>query len=109
MIPRRGEVWRADLGRGKVRPVVIVSRDDNDSARVLTAYVPVTKQYRGTKYEVELPPVRFLDNGSTVNAQGIASGRSEDSDLFLEKIGELYSPAMAKVEEALRYTLGMAN
>ena len=45
--PKPGEIWQADLGLvGKVRPVVIVSREEPDPPRVLFGYVPLTSQYR---------------------------------------------------------------
>ena len=59
MSPKPGEVWLADLGvLAKTRPVVIVSRYDPDPPRVLV--MPLTTQNRGSKYEVEIPRLRFL-------------------------------------------------
>lgn len=74
MSPRPGEVWLADLGlAAKTRPVAIVSRHDPEAPRALTIYVPLTTQNRGSKYEVALPTLAFLDLGSFENVQGIAS------------------------------------
>ena len=74
MNPRPGEVWTADLGfAAKMRPVVIVSREDPDPPRALVVYVPITTQGRGSLYEVDLPGTRFLRAGSVANVQGIAS------------------------------------
>jgi mRNA interferase MazF len=74
MNPRPGEVWLADLGwEGKVRPVVIVSRDDPDPPRSLVVYAPLTTQNRKSAYEVPLPKLRFLKEASVVNVQGIGS------------------------------------
>lgn len=37
MTPKPGEVYKADLGlAGKVRPVLVVSREDADAPRALT-------------------------------------------------------------------------
>ena len=45
MRTKLGDVWLADLGlAAKVRPVVIVSRDDPDPPRALVIYVPLTTQ-----------------------------------------------------------------
>jgi mRNA interferase MazF len=108
MSPRRGEVWSADLGlAAKVRPIIILSRDDPDPPRKITVYVPLTTQNRGSKYEVELPRLSFLTRGSAANLQGIASGATEDETLFLRKLGDLPASAMAKVENALLYTVGI--
>ncbi len=42
LTPKPGEIWQADLGlAGKVRPVVIVLREDPDPPRVLFGYVPL--------------------------------------------------------------------
>lgn len=61
MSPRPGEVWMADLGiTAKTRPVVVVSRYDEDPPRVLVLYVPLTSEDRGSDYEVEMPKLPFL-------------------------------------------------
>lgn len=40
---KRGDVWLVDLRlAAKLRPVVIVSRDDPDPPRALVIYVPLT-------------------------------------------------------------------
>lgn len=50
MSPRPGEVWLADLGMAaKTRPVVVVSRYDEDPPRVLVLYVPLTSEDRGSE------------------------------------------------------------
>lgn len=110
MNPRRGEVWSADLGiAAKVRPVIILSRDDADPPRAITIFVPITGQYRGSKYEVELPRLPFLTPGSTANVQGIGSGESADETLFIRKLGNLPPDALAKIEQALLFCVGMAD
>ena len=69
-----GEVWLADLGMAaKTRPIVIVSREDEDSPRALVIQVPLTSQNRGSRYEVDLGKLRFLSQPSTANVQGMAS------------------------------------
>jgi len=74
MRPRPGEVWLADLGiAAKVRPVVIVSRHDDDPPRALVIYVPLTTQPRGSDYEVEVPKLPFLKAEGAANVQGIGS------------------------------------
>lgn len=74
MNPKPGEVWLADLGlAAKARPVVVVSREDDNPPRALVIYVPLTTQNRGSHYEITLPRLRFLDRDSFVNVQGIGS------------------------------------
>lgn len=61
MSPLPGEVWLADLGMAaKTRPVVVVSRRDEQAPRALAIYVPLTTQNRGSRYEVVIPRLSFL-------------------------------------------------
>ncbi len=70
MAAKPGEVWLADLGlAAKTRPVVILSRDDPQAPRALVDYGPVTTQNRGS----QLGRVRFLNEMSVANVQGIGS------------------------------------
>ncbi len=99
MNPKPGEIWLADLGlAAKVRPVVVVSRADPDPPRVLFIYVPLTTQIRGSRYEVNLGKLPFLDTESTVNVQGIASlPRAR----FERKLGQ------EQVKAAIRFALDL--
>ena len=55
MKTRPGEIWLADLGlAAKTRPVVILSRADENPPRQLAVYVPLATQNRGNAYEMEL-------------------------------------------------------
>lgn len=68
MSPSPGEVWLADLGMAaKTRPVVVVSRRDEQAPRALAIYVPLTTQNRGSRYEVVIPRLRFLHQASVAN------------------------------------------
>jgi len=89
---KQGEVWLADLGIAvKTRPVVIVSRYDANPPRVLVIYVPLTTQYRNSEYEVVLPDLRFLNQLSVANVQGIGSIPTARLE---RKLGELPSDVM---------------
>jgi mRNA interferase MazF len=105
MNPKASEIWLADLGlAAKLRPVVIVSRDDPDPPRLLFIYVPLTTQNRGSRYEVDLGKLPFLDEPSIANAQGIASApRSR----FESRLGVLPGPAFLSIKQALRFTLNL--
>ena len=74
--PRPGEVYWVDLGlKGKLRPLLVVSREDPDAERALCVCVPLTTQIRGGDYELRLPRVRWLpgtDEG-VANVQGLTS------------------------------------
>lgn len=106
MNPQPGEVWLADLGlAAKVRPVVIVSRNDPDPPRALVIYVPLTTQSRQSRYEVALPKQRFLDSDSVVNVQGIGSlpiARLE------RKLGKLSDKLMNEIKLAISFALDLA-
>lgn len=81
MPPSPGEVWLADLGlAAKYRPVVIVSWKDGDPPRAFVIFVPLTTQGRGSPYEVALPQLRFLNEPSTANVQGLGPCQLSVSD-----------------------------
>ena len=74
MKAKPGEIWLADLGlAAKVRPVLIVSRHDPEAPRALILYVPLTTQHRGSRYEIPVGHLPFLDATSVVNVQGLGS------------------------------------
>src|ERR1700758_2807084 len=100
-----GEVWLADLGMAaKFRPVVIVSRSDPDPPRALVLYVPLTTQNRASQYEVRLPPLRFLDQDSSANVQGLAS---LPAVRLGRKLGKLSDDAMVDIKRAIIFALDL--
>ena len=103
MNPKPGEVWLADLGlAAKTRPVVIISRDDPNPPRALAIYLPLTTQYRGSQYEVELGQLSFLNAPSVANAQGIGSIPL----IRLErKIGNVPPEVFSKIIQAVLFAL----
>jgi len=49
-----GEVYRVDLGMGgKVRLMVVVSRQDEEAPRALSLCVPITTAYRGLDMPIQ--------------------------------------------------------
>jgi len=102
---RPGEVYRADLGMAaKMRPVLIVSREDTNRPRDLVLGVPLTTQNRGSQYEVAMPRVRFLREISTANIQGLQAFRPAELQGL---IGRFETAAMAPVKTALRWALDL--
>ena len=74
MKTRSGKIRLADLGlAAKTRPVVILSRADENPPRQLAVYVPLTTQNRGSAYEVELGRLPCLHESSVANVQGIGA------------------------------------
>lgn len=103
MNAKPGDIWLADLGlAAKTRPVLIMSRFDPDAPRALLTYLPLTTQYRGSRYEIQLGDLPFLHQISVVNVQGIGSLIEPRLE---RKLGQLSAATMAKVKDALRFAL----
>ncbi|MEA5479164.1 type II toxin-antitoxin system PemK/MazF family toxin [Pseudanabaena galeata UHCC 0370] len=103
---KQGEVWLADLGiAAKTRPVVIVSRYDANPPRVLVIYVPLTTQYRNSEYEVVLPNLKFLNQSSIANVQGIASIPTARLE---RKLGDLPSDVMSQIKKAIIFSMDLS-
>ena len=105
MTPKPGEVYLVNLGMaGKVRPVVIVTREDANAPRALSVTVPLTSQNRQTQYEVQMPRVPWLKHQSFANVQAIAAyGHHE----LLERRGRFDQSALEKIKKAIRWTLDL--
>jgi mRNA interferase MazF len=107
--PKPGEVYWVDLGMaGKVRPLMVVSREDADSSRALAVCVPLTTEIRGGNYEVSIPRVRWMpgaDEG-VANVQGITS---IEYRRLGRKSGCFQSPVVAAVRKAIAWMLELEN
>lgn len=104
-LPKRGEVWLADLGfAAKVRPVLVMSVPFADSDYALIQVVPHTTQRRGARFKIELP-VRFLEAGA-FNVQGMLAVPAVK---FLRRLGSLSSAEMLEVEATIKRWLGLAE
>jgi len=105
MSPRPGEVWLADLGlAAKTRPVVVVSRYDENPPRVLVIYVPFTSEDRGSDYEVKIPQLSFLRIAGVANVQGMASLPHTRLE---RRLGVLPKEILEQIKRALRFTLDL--
>jgi mRNA interferase MazF len=103
MTPKPGEVYMVDLGiAGKVRPAVIVSREDANSPRALSVAVPLTSENRGSKYEVKMPRVPWLRLQSYANVQAINSVEHHE---LLDKKGRFEPAALSQIREAIKWAL----
>jgi mRNA interferase MazF len=88
----------------KTRPVVVVSRHDEQAPRALVIYVPLTGQNRGSRYEVMLPRLRFLRQESVANVQGMGS----IPEVRLERrLGRLPEPVLAEIRSAIVFALDL--
>lgn len=105
MRTKPGEVYRVDLGiGGKVRMVLVVSREDANPPRALCLVVPITSAYRGSLYEVDLPPRPFLRVKSYANVQGLQAIQHHE---LQGPIGTFYGKTMDEVRVALRYAMDL--
>jgi mRNA interferase MazF len=67
---RRGEVWLAQVG-GKLRPVVVVTRDEVLDVRVNVTVAEITTTARGLVVEVPVDPDCGIEQASVVNCDGL--------------------------------------
>ena len=105
MAAKPGEVWLADLGlAAKTRPVVILSRDDPQAPRALVVYIPLTTQNRGSRYEIELGRVRFLNEMSVANVQGIGS---IPAIRLQRRLGLLSTEILDRIKQSIRFALDL--
>jgi len=105
MRPEPGEIWLADLGiAAKVRPVVIVSRHDDNPPRDLVIFVPCTSQSRPSSYEVALSPKAGLDRETWANVQGIGA---IPTPRLIRRLGKLPLENWDSLRQALRFALNL--
>ncbi|RKU10525.1 transcriptional regulator [Candidatus Poribacteria bacterium] len=105
MNPYPGEIWLADLGlTAKTRPVLVVSRYDPDPPRSLIIYIPLTTQCRESPYEIALPRLRFLNQQSYVNVQGLGSIETVRLE---RRLGKLPESVMIEIKNTIRFVLDL--
>ena len=103
MTPKIGEVFIIDLGyEGKVRPVVVVSREDLDAPRALAVVVPLTSLFRGSRYEVKMPRVPWLNLQSFTNVQAISSAEHHE---LTNRRGRFDASIVKQIRESIRWAL----
>ena len=103
MTPKVGDVFIIDLGyEGKVRPVVVVSRKDPDAPRALSVVVPLTSQFRGSRYEVKMPRVPWLNLQSYANVQAIGSVEHHE---LTSRRGKFGAAVVKQIRESIRWAL----
>jgi mRNA interferase MazF len=103
MTTKPGEVYMVDLGiGGKVRPMLVLSREDPDAPRALAICAPITTEGRGSRYEVELPRVPFLRERSYANVQGMQAIQHHE---LRGPIGLFRRDILARVRGAAKWAL----
>ena len=94
-----------DLGyAGKVRPVVILSREDADAPRALALFVPLTKESRNSRYEVAMPRVPWLKLQSYANVQGTGSAGFHE---LTDRRGRFEPAVVNQIKDALRFAFDL--
>jgi mRNA interferase MazF len=102
MTIKPGEVYRVDLGiSGKVRLMVVLSRQDPDAPRALSVCAPITTAFRESNYEVELPHLAFLRAKSWVNLQGVQA--IQNHELSRKPIGMITGSTLEAIFAGIRY------
>ena len=65
-------------------------------------YVPLTTQYRSSRYEAPMPRLSFLDRDSFANVQGTGSLPAVRLE---RKLGRVPDQTMGEIRRALAYAL----
>jgi mRNA interferase MazF len=102
-IPKRGEIWRVDLGlAGKVRPVLVLNIPFSENERALFIVMSHTTSVRGTRFEI------------SIKHPALKEGAFDAQQIFLlppvkfeRRLGELTAEQMRKVESLVIALLGL--
>ena len=102
LMPKRGEIWLADLGfAAKTRPVLVLSVPFSDSDYALLTIVPRTTNIRRSAFQVEFS-VSGLRPGA-FNVQGLTA---IPPSKFIRRLGTLRSTQMRLIEDTVKEWLG---
>lgn len=101
---KRGEVWWAKLD--KRRPVVLLSRNEAYEVRAMVIVAPATTIVRGFALEVKLGSREGLPRACVLNCDWLVTIPKID---LLERAGALSPLKLRKLDEALRFSLGLES
>lgn len=96
----RGDVWWADAPDGKVRPVLVLTRDRFIPKLHDVLVAPITSVVRGIPTEVRLTTDDGMPRTCAVNFDNMATIRV---DRFLDRITQLEDAKLADVCRAYRF------
>lgn len=97
-VPRRGEIWFADVLGDKRRPVLVLTRDPMGRYLRSVICAPVTSRIRGLTTEVTVDLDAGLAHTSVVNCDNtFLLGRSR----LLRRLGKVRPEVMDEVCDAL--------
>lgn len=100
---KRGEIWWARID--KRRPVVLLSRAEAYAMRAMVIVAPATTTVRGFALEVKLGRREGLPRECVVNCDWLVTIPKAD---LIERAGSLSMLKMRRVDDALRFALGLA-
>ena len=101
-MPKRGEIWLADLGfAAKTRPILVLSVPFSDSDYALITVIPHTTNIRRSDLQVQLS-VSGLRPGA-FNVQGLTA---IPPSKFIRRLGTLQSAQMKLIEDTVKKWLG---
>jgi mRNA interferase MazF len=99
---KRGEIWWARVD--KRRPVVLLSRQEAYEVRAMVIVAPATTTVRGFALEVKLGRREGLPRECVVNCDWLVTIPKSD---LIERAGALSAVKMRKIDDALRFALGL--
>jgi mRNA interferase MazF len=101
MTTEPGQVYLVDLGMAaKTRPMLVVSRRDDDAPRALSVCAPITTSTRDSEYEVSIGKPKFLHEASYVNVQGLQAIQHHE---LKRMIGRLSESDLQAVKSAIKW------
>jgi len=102
-VPRRGEVWWADLPDDKRRPVLVLTRDPMGAILHSVICAPVTTTARGVATEIPIGTAEGLPHPSVANFDNtLLVSRS----LLIRRLGRASAQKMVEACEALAIAVG---
>lgn len=101
-LPRRGDVWLADLAGDKIRPIVVMTRESVIRHLHSVVAAPVTSTIRGIPSEVALTKEDGLLHASVANFDNV---QLVTRTRLLRQVGALSDAKLAEACRALRFAL----
>jgi len=102
-VPRRGEVWLAELD--KRRPVVVLTRDPLGNYLRSVIIGPVTSTVRGLSTEVEVGPEDGVRLSSVVNLDNL---QLVDRRRLVRRVGRVRNGTLRLICDAAAVAIGCA-
>ena len=90
--------------KAKVRPMMVVSREDASRERALAVCVPCTTTIKGGNYEVGLPRVKWLP-GSEAGVANVLGIVSVELHRFQRRAGSFGDEVLQSVRERIAWML----